>query len=304
MNILISGGSGLLGSRLTELLQQKAYHVAWLSRKSGNQHGTKCYAWDPLKGKIEDEAIQWADVIVHLAGAGVADKPWTEKRKKEILDSRILSTDLLYKALVKSNKPLSAFVSASAIGYYGFRNGEEELDETCEAGEDFLASVVKQWEEAINKVPAIGIRTVIIRIGIVLSEKGGALKEMAMPVKLGAAAALGSGNQQMAWIHIDDLCRMFIHAIENSSLKGVYNGVAPNPVSNKEFTRALAKALNRPFFLPNVPKFVMKLMIGEMADMVLYGSAISNKKIKNTGFEYKFTTHEEALTNLLKKQSM
>jgi uncharacterized protein len=301
MNILITGGSGLLGSRLSELLIQKAYHVAWLSREAGEENGIKRFAWDPMNGKMDENAIHWADVIIHLAGAGVADKPWTAKRKKEILDSRIRSTDLLYNTLKKLNKSLHAFISASAIGYYGFTNSNEVLTEESPAGTDFLAQVVKKWEDVINQIPTLNIRTVIIRIGIVLSEKGGALKAMATPVKYFAGAALGNGKQQIAWIHIDDLCNMFIHTLEDAHLNGVFNGVGTNPLSNKDFTKAIGKALNKPVFLPNVPSVVMKLMLGEMAAMVLNGSAVSNYKIAGTGFDYKFETVEQALNDLLRK---
>jgi uncharacterized protein len=301
MNILITGGSGLLGSRLTELLTQKSYHVAWLSREAGEKNGIKCFSWEPMKGKIDEAAVQWADAIIHLAGAGVADKPWTEKRKEEILQSRLRSTHLLYSTLKKLNKSLTAFISASAIGYYGFTNFEDELTEESKAGTDFLAQVVKKWEGAVNQIATLNLRTVIIRIGIVLSDKGGALKAMSAPVKYFAGAALGSGKQQIAWIHIDDLCRMFIHTLEEPHLNGVFNGVATNPVSNKYFTKAIGKALNRPVFLPNVPSFVMKLMLGEMAAMVLNGSAVSNHKIAATGFSYTFETAEDALNDLLRK---
>ncbi|HMP98540.1 MAG TPA: TIGR01777 family oxidoreductase, partial [Cyclobacteriaceae bacterium] len=194
------------------------------------------------------------------------------------------------------------FVSASAIGYYGFITSEDVLTEESKAGHDFLAGVVKQWEDEIFQVEKLNVRTVAIRIGIVLSAEGGALKAMAAPVKWGFGAALGSGKQQIAWIHIDDLCAMFISALENENMSGAYNGVGLYAVSNKDFTKAIAKMLNRPFFLPNAPAFVMKLILGEMADMVLQGSAVSAEKILSTGFTFKYKTLEAALENLLKKE--
>lgn len=301
MNVLITGGSGLIGQRLTQMLQQKAYQVAWLSRGKVRAEGIKSFSWDPTKKFIDIKAIEWADYIIHLAGAGVADKPWTKARKKEILDSRVDSTELLYEKLRESQKKPLAFISASAIGYYGFTDAKDLLTEESNPGNDFLAEVVKHWETRSKKISTLSIRTVIIRVGIVLSAKGGALKAMAAPVKWGFGAALGSGSQQIAWIHMDDLCRMFIYVMEESGLNGVYNAVGPNPVTNKEFTKLIAKTLKRPYFLPNVPSIIMKLMLGEMAGMVLNGSAVSNQKIAEAGFTYQFQTAEEALADLLKK---
>ncbi|MFN3848722.1 MAG: TIGR01777 family oxidoreductase [Spirosomataceae bacterium] len=297
-SVLITGGTGLVGSRLTELLLKKGYEVAYLSRRKEQIPNVKVYQWDIAKGYIEDGAVESADYIVHLAGAGIADKRWSESRKKEIIDSRIQPVDLLKDKLTKSNK-LKAFVSASAIGFYGGDTGEERIEENHAAGNDFLAECTKLWEKSADKIATLGIRTAKIRVGIVLSEKGGALPKLVQPIRLGFGAALGSGKQWMSWIHIDDLCNVFIKAIEDESMNGAYNAVAPNPVTNLEITKMAAKVLKKPFWLPNVPSFVLKLIFGEMAVVVLGGSYVLNKRIAETDFRYKFTDVESALQDLL-----
>lgn len=297
-SVLITGGTGLVGSRLTELLLKKGYEVAYLSRRKEQIPNVKVYQWDIAKGYIEDGAVESADYIVHLAGAGIADKRWSESRKKEIIDSRIRPVDLLKDKLTKSNK-LKAFVSASAIGFYGGDTGEERIEENHAAGNDFLAECTKLWEKSAEKIATLGIRTAKIRVGIVLSEKGGALPKLLQPIRFGFGAALGSGKQWMSWIHIDDLCNVFIKAIEDESMNGAYNAVAPNPVTNLEITKMAAKVLKKPFWLPNVPSFALKLIFGEMAVVVLGGSYVLNKRIAETDFRYQFTDVESALQDLL-----
>ncbi len=298
--VLITGASGLIGSKLTEMLVAEGYQVVHLGR-SKKEGKIPSFTWDVSRGVIEEEALKGVDAIIHLAGAGIADKPWTEKRKQEIRDSRTKSTRLLFDQLKKGNHTVKAFVSASAIGYYGFEGGETVFAEDSKPGSDFLASVVKDWEAEIDHIQELNIRTVKIRIGIVLSEQGGALKEMANPVRWGVGAPLGSGKQYMSWIHIDDLCRMFIYALKNDQLHGAYNGVGPSWVNNKELTQAIAKALKKPLWLPSVPGFVLKLMLGEMADLVLKGSKVSGEKIAQAGFTYQYPDLDEALINLLRK---
>ncbi|MCU0324396.1 MAG: TIGR01777 family oxidoreductase [Spirosomaceae bacterium] len=295
--VLITGGTGLVGSRLTELLLQKGYKVAYLSRRKENISDVKVYQWDITKGYIEDGAVESANYIIHLAGAGIADKRWSDSRKKEIIDSRIKPIDLLKEKLKKSNK-LKAFVSASAIGFYGGDTGEDRIDENHVAGNDFLAECTKLWEQSADKIAESGIRTTKVRVGIVLSNQGGALPKLLQPIKLGFGAALGSGKQWMSWIHIDDLCNVFIKAIEDESMSGVYNAVAPKPVTNLEITKIAAKVLKRPFWMPNVPSFVLKLIFGEMAVVVLGGNYVLNKRLAQTDFEYIFTEVEPALQDL------
>ncbi|MEM9389222.1 MAG: TIGR01777 family oxidoreductase [Bacteroidota bacterium] len=297
--VLITGGSGLVGSRITELLLEKGFKVKWLSRRSGKKGQVEVYPWHIEKGTIDVRCLDNTDYIVHLAGAGVADKKWTKERKKEILESRTHSTQLLKTTLASNTHNVKAFVSASAIGFYGWNSGGIWKKEESRFGDDFLATVTKAWEAEVDEVEKLGVRTVKLRIGIVLSEKGGALKEITKPIKLGAGAALGSGDQYMSWIHVDDLSNMFIHALENDEVTGVYNAVGPNPVMNKELSKQSAKVLGKPFFLPNVPGFVLKLMLGEMASMVLGGSRVASEKIEATGFEFAFPELNPALEDLL-----
>jgi hypothetical protein len=300
-NVLITGGTGLIGSRLTELLLGKGYEVSYLSRRKSEIPNVKVYLWDVEKGYLAEEAIRKADFIVHLAGAGVADERWTNNRKKEILESRTYASGLLYKQLKQVPNGIKALVSASAIGIYGADRGEELLTETAPYGSDFLAGVTKAWEASVQPVAELGIRTVLLRIGIVLSEKGGALAKIAQPVRLGAGAPLGSGKQWVPWIHVDDVCRLFIHALENPQLQGVYNAVAPNPATNEELTKKVAEVLGKPIFLPNVPAFALKLAVGELAVSVLGSTKVSGQKITESGFTYRFPELAPALQDLLGK---
>jgi len=296
--ILITGASGLIGSRLTELLLQKGYQISHLgrSKKSGS---VPSFVWDVDKGVLDQQALEGVETIIHLAGAGVADKRWTESRKKEILESRTKSSLLLYNTLANTNHTVKTVVSASAIGYYGFGFGEEVFTEVSQPGNDYLAQVVKEWEESVDKISSLNLRVVKLRIGIVLSDKGGALVEMAKPIRLGIGAALGTGKQYLSWIHLDDLCAMFIKAVEDETLQGAYNAASGDWVTNLELTKRIAKVLKRPLLLPNVPGFIMKIIVGEMAVIVVNGSKVSADKIKSTGFKFSYTNLEEALLSLL-----
>jgi uncharacterized protein len=298
--ILITGASGLVGSRLTQLLLQKGHQVSHLGR-SKKVGSVPSFVWDVGKKSIDLQALDSVDTIIHLAGAGVADKRWTAQRKKEILESRILSTQLLFETLKNQNHSVKTLVGASAIGYYGFSLNDEVFTEESKVGEGFLSSVTKQWEEETDRIAALGVRLVKLRIGIVLSAKGGALAEMAKPIRLGVGAPLGTGKQYLSWIHIDDLCAMFSKAVEDPSMQGVYNGVGTNWVTNAELTKAIARLLKKPLWLPPIPSFMMKLILGEMADMVLSGSKVSSGKIRQTGFPFKYEELDEALRNLLVK---
>ncbi len=297
--ILITGASGLVGSRLTALLLQKGYQVSHLGRakKSG---AVPSFVWDVENGTIDSAAFEGVNTIIHLAGAGVADRRWTAERKKEILDSRTQSTQLLFEFLKSNRHSVRSFISASAIGIYGFVNHEKVFAEESAPANDYLAQVVKQWEASVDQINSLGVRVAKLRIGIVLSDKGGALTEMARPIRLGIGSPLGSGDQYISWIHLDDLCEMFIKAVEDETLSGAYNAVGPRWHTNRELTKAIAKVLKRPLLLPPVPAFVLKIIVGEMADIVLGGSKVSSKKIEATGFKFKFTDLEEALKDLLR----
>jgi uncharacterized protein (TIGR01777 family) len=299
-NILITGASGLIGSRLTEMLLQRGHQVSHLGRSKRNGN-VKSFVWNVGQRYLDEEALRGVDAIVHLAGAGVADERWTAKRKREILESRTRSTQLLFDVLKQGNYQVTTVVSASAIGYYGFERNDE-FSETSAAGTDYLANVTRQWEDEVNKMESLGIRVVKIRIGIVLSEKGGALKKMMLPIKLFVGSPLGSGNQYLSWIHIDDLCSIFCKAAEDNNMRGTYNGVGPHPVTNRALTRAIAKVLRRPLFFPPIPDFILRIIIGDMAEIVLGGSKVSSSKIQQTGFSFQFENLDKALRDLITKR--
>lgn len=299
--VLITGGTGGIGHRLTQLLLQQGYQVAYLSRNNESIPSVTVYQWDIKKGHLDPQAIATADHIIHLAGAGIADERWTDKRKEEILKSRTQSTELLAQALTKNKHHVKSFIGASAIGYYGADTGDRPMTETSVGGTDFMAQVVRAWERSEDQVAALGIRTVKLRTGVALTMTGGALPKLAQPVKLGAGAPIGSGQQYISWIHLDDLCRMYIQALTDESWQGVYNAVAPDPVTNETLTRAIANVLHRPMILPNIPNFVIKLMYGEMAIVVTGGNYVLNKRIADeTSFVFEYADLTKALENLLK----
>lgn len=295
-SILITGASGLVGTRLTQLLLENGHQVSHLgrSKKSGS---VPSFVWDVNACTIDPEALRGIDVVVHLAGAGIADERWTEKRKCEILESRTKSTALLVSEINKGNNTVNTLVSGSATGYYGMRPDSREFTEASEPGTDFLASVVIAWEhkaDQLNKTK----RLVKIRTGVVLSKNDGALNEIAKPIRLGFGAPLGTGNQLVSWIHLDDLCKMFMKAVEDTSMQGAYNATT-GAVTNRELTKAIAKTLHKPLWLPAVPGFVLKLVLGELADLVLLGNHVTSDKIRKTGFSFRFDTLEKALSDLL-----
>jgi uncharacterized protein (TIGR01777 family) len=298
-NILITGGTGLLGTHLTTLLRKKGYTISYLSRRKQTLADIQVYEWDIAKGTIETEAITNADYIIHLAGAGVADKLWSVAYKKEIYDSRVLSTKLLVEKLTTVPNKCRAFIQASAIGYYGLDTQERWIDEKAPAGIDFLAQVTHDWEQAASPIAGSNIRHALLRIGVVLCEEGGALPKLSLPVKMFLGAAIGAGTQYISWIHIEDLCEMFVKAIENEAWQGVYNASAPNPVTNEEMTKVIGKVLSRPVFLPNVPAFVLRMGMGEMANIVLGGNRTSCQKVEKAGFKFVYPQIEAALRSLL-----
>ena len=293
MKILITGASGLIGTRLTEVLTAKGHSVAHLGRTE-KQGQVPSFIWDIKNQKIDRNALADCDTLIHLAGAGIADRRWSSTRKREILESRTNSTQLLFETLKNTTHSIQSFVAASAIGYYGFGDEDKIFFENDLPGKDFLAEVTTQWEKEVDKVSSLGLRLTKIRIGIVLSEKGGALKEMARPIKFGLGAPLGTGNQFLSWIHLDDLCGIFVKAVEDEHLIGPYNAAAAW-CTNRAMTEALATTLRKPLWLPPVPAFVLKGMLGEMADMVLMGSKVSSEKIRHAGFQFKFNGLEEAI---------
>lgn len=299
MKILITGGTGLVGRYLTAKLLSKGYQVAYLSRKKERIANVEVFQWNIEKGYIEEGALKNVDYIIHLAGAGIADKRWSEERKKEIINSRVKPVQLLANELSKQNIQLKGFISASAIGFYGGDTGETEITENSTNGSDFLADCTKQWEDVAYNINAQ--RIAFIRIGIVLSNEGGALPKLVQPIRYFIGSPLGSGKQWMSWIHIEDLCNIFVEAIENNTMHGAYNAVASNPVRNQELTQAAAKVLKKPLFMPNVPSFLLKILFGEMAVVVLGGNKVSNKKLlQETNFQFQYEEIEAALMDLLR----
>lgn len=293
--ILITGGTGLVGSRLSDRLTEKGYEVWHLSRKENLEAKYPAYRWDVTAGFIDERALK-ADHIIHLAGESVASGRWTASRKKKIYDSRIESTNLIARHINEGKLQVKSFIAASAIGIYGSFAGSEVKSEESQSADDFLAQVVKDWEKAADNVTKIPVAK--IRIGVVLSDMEGALPKLLQPIKLGVGAPLGTGKQYMSWIHIDDLVGIFIHALENR-LTGVYNAVAPSPETNADFTRQVAKAVKRPLWLPNVPAFVMKAMLGEMSEIVLGGCKASSQKIEESGYVFDHPNLDQALKNLV-----
>jgi uncharacterized protein len=307
--ILITGGTGLIGSALTNKLVAEGHEVIVLSRsaKTSNEKNISYAKWDVDAQTIDAAAIAKADYIIHLAGAGVADKRWTEARKKEIQSSRTESSKLLIKGLKETPNNVKAVISASAIGWYGddasHNSRKKPFTEERLADTEFLGETSRLWEESIKPVEQLGKRLVRIRIGIVLSNDGGALLEFKKPITFGVAGVLGSGKQVISWIHVDDLCRMFIYAIKNETLRGVYNAVAPTPVTNKELTLALAQKIKGKFYIPlHVPAFVLKIMLGEMSVEVLKSATVSCEKIRTTGFSFLYPTIDSALNNLIEQE--
>ncbi|MCJ8165158.1 TIGR01777 family oxidoreductase [Pontibacter sp. E15-1] len=300
--ILITGGSGLVGMRLSEMLIDQGYEVSHLSRNPDKVSTYKTFRWDVKDGYIDENAITYADYIVHLAGASVAGEKWTDERKKEIVNSRVQSANLLYKSLKEMDHHVKGFISASAIGIYGDSGDQLMSEESATVADDFLAEVCEAWENAAWQMHELNLRTVILRMGIVLSTKGGALPQMARPVKLMAGAPLGSGKQYMSWVHLDDACRLYIRALEDTHYQGVYNVVAPHPVTNKEFMKELAEAMKRPLVLPKVPAFAINLMMGEMSEVVLAGQRVSANKVLQTGFTFEYNYLEEALESFYEEE--
>jgi len=312
--VLITGGTGLIGKALTTALLERGYSVIILTRHLPNDkpetiNNKLLYAiWDIEKQTIDKAAIGKADYIIHLAGASVAEKRWTTKRKNEIVESRTKGSSLLVKALSETDNKVKAVISASGIGWYGspFSVQSEEKGtiktpfiETDPPAEDFLGVTCRQWEASVEPAALMGKRLVKFRTGIVLSNEGGALAEFKKPLRFGLATILGSGKQIVSWIHIDDLVRLFMYAIENEELDGVYNAVAPRPVTNKEFILALARKLKGKFFIAvHVPSFILNIVLGEMSVEVLKTAAVSSAKIQDAGFIFHYPAVAPAIRQL------
>jgi uncharacterized protein (TIGR01777 family) len=305
--ILITGGTGLLGSALTRMLLGNGHKVIILSRtkRTSNDSNITYALWDVKDQTIDESAVSAADYVFHLAGANVADKRWTDARKKEILESRTQSGTLLVKAIKETANKVKAVICASAIGFYGDDKKRtlrrKVFTEEMRPDDEFLGQTCRLWEESVQPLNQTGKRLVKLRIGIVLSNDGGALPEFKKPVRFGIAGVLGSGKQVVSWVHIEDLCRMFIFAMENEDIQGVYNAVAPTPVSNKELTLLLAEKMKGRFFVPlHVPALALKIGIGQLSEEVLKSATVSAEKIRTAGFTFLYPSIECALNSLVK----
>jgi uncharacterized protein len=301
--VLIAGGTGLIGTALTKALVKKNYEVIILSRekKSGNEKNISYSVWDVNGQTIDEKTVKKADYIIHVAGANVGEKRWTKERKKEIVDSRVKTSELLTKVLRDVPNHVKAVISSSAIGYYGPDRQSVNAKPFIESDlpfNDFLATTVQKWESAMQPVEGHVKRLVFFRTGIVLSNEGGAYKEFKKPFKFGLASILGDGNQIISWIHIDDLVRLYIEAIEIENWHGVYNAVAPNPVTNQQLIKEMAKQARGFHITARVPSSILKIVLGEMSVEVLKSTTVSSDKIQQQGFQFLFPTIQQAIASL------
>lgn len=299
MRILITGATGLIGKELVKLVLTKGHSVHYLTTsmsKIENKPNYQGFYWNPQQGKIDENCIYEVDVIIHLAGANIA-KRWTDKYKQEIIESRTLSSELLYNLVRKHSNQVKQIISASGTASYPESFSKVYDETTVETEDSFLSNVVKKWEEGVDRFEVLGLKTSKLRTGIVLSNQGGALPEMVKPIKLGLGAVMGNGNQIQSWIHIKDLVSMYCFVMENQ-LEGIFNAVAPNPVTNQVFTKEIAKVLKKPLFLPNIPQFIMKLVLGEMSYLLFSSKNLSSQKIIGQGFDFQFPKIEQAITDL------
>lgn len=297
--VLITGASGAIARTLSKKLENE-YSIRFLTRK---KEADNEFEWDLENQIIDEKAFENVSHIIHLAGANISEKRWTDDRKKELISSRVDSAKLILNTLKKKNLKLKSFISASGINYYGTKTTDQIFNENDASGNDFLSEVVVVWEKAADefKVENIAERVVKIRTAVVLSKTEGALEKMMTPIKFGIGSPLGSGKQYMPWIHIDDICSIYEFALKNPEVEGSFNASAPEHTTNENLTKLIAQVLKKPLFIPNVPAFILKLIFGELADALLEGSRASSEKIQKAGFEFKFPNLKIALEDLLKK---
>lgn len=297
LKILVAGGTGLIGSNLITKLKQKNFNVILLSTQKNKADNVSVFYWQPYQNELPMQALEGVDVCINLCGAAIFDKAFTIERKKELFDSRIISTNVLFEGFKKRNTPLLHYIAGTASGIYP-NICSEKLTEDSTKGEGFISDLVDQWELAAHQFDAIAKHVSIIRTGIVFSRHGGFLKQLAMPVKLFVGAVPGNGKQMISWIHIDDWSNLLLHILENQ-LDGVYNAAASNPTQLQTLTKEIAKVLHRPLLLPNIPIAALKLLFGERHQLLLTSQILSSEKIKNTGFNFQFESSYLAIQNLL-----
>ncbi len=288
MKILITGGSGLVGRSLTALLVKQGHQVSWLSQSKNKSSDVPVFYYDWKVQQIDLEAFEGVDAIVHLAGFNVAERTWSSSVRQAILESRVESSRLIFNSLSSIHHQVKTFVSASAIGYYGTFTSETILTEDSPKGNDFLARVCVEWERSVDAFETLNIRTVKVRTGIVLSLEGGALPSIKKPFKYGAKVILGTGNQYFPWIHIDDLCSIYAKALEDLNMRGVYNAVAPECVNYRQLIEHLSLAYPKLFVTMKVPKWFLKLVLGEQSDMLIKGTRIAPKNLQNMNFQFQY----------------
>ncbi len=300
MRVLITGATGLVGSNIAKKCIEKGIEVNYLTTskdKIENKPNYKGFYWDPTKKEIDANCIKDVSAIIHLAGASIA-KRWTSSYKEEIIDSRVETAKLILNTLRSSKNSVSQFISASAIGIYPSSLQKLYTEEESVTDNSFLTEVVEKWEVAADRFKELNIKVAKVRTGLVLAENGGALQKMKEPADFNLGAAFGSGKQWQSWIHVEDLANLYMHILEND-LEGVYNGVAPNPVTNTELMDGIAKQLDKNVWLPNVPAIALKVALGDMSTVVLSSQLVSSDKIENTGFEFKYKNITKALEDLL-----
>jgi uncharacterized protein (TIGR01777 family) len=300
-NVLLTGGTGFIGKHLTDVLLDNGFSVSILSRSDHKDSSLiSYYKWDLNKNYIDEQAVLKADYIIHLAGEGIVDKRWTKKRRKAILESRIKPVDLIYTVLEKHKKTLDAFVSASGVGIYGAKTSHKICNEETTPAADFLGKTCEEWEKAADKIGSLGIRTVKIRTGIVLGKDEGFLKHLTPSFKSGFGAVFGTGKQYLPWIHIDDLCKIYLTAIESTTMHGAYNAAVTDNTTNSRLSKTLAKIYGYSIWIPKVPAFVLKIVLGKMSEAILTGQRVSSEKIQQTGFQFQNTDLERTLVSCIK----
>ena len=299
MKILITGGTGLVGTALSKTLESRGHEIAVLTRSLNEKTEYKQYLWNPVNSEIDKQAFKDLDCIIHLAGANIAEKRWTKKRKEELFSSRVDTAHFLFLKIKELNIPLKFFISSSAVGWYGVETTEDIYTEETKASNHFLGQLCKRWEQAADRFSDLDCRVSKVRTGIVFSDKGGALEKICKPIIWGQGAPLGSGKQYMPCIHMDDLCAIYTQLVENTIPYGIYNAVAPDHINNEDLTKLLAQALEKYLWIPNIPSWALYMLLGKMSGMLLNGSRVSADKLINNGFLFSYPTVRRAIASII-----
>lgn len=300
LSVLITGGNGLIGKYLTSALLAEGYKVSHLSRQTNSFGKVRVFRWEPAHEYLNPEAFEGIDCLVHLSGANIGEKRWSLSRKKEIRSSRVDSANLLFRTVREKNINLKAFVTASAVGYYGSLTSERIFTEGDPPSDDFLGTTCRLWEESADLFEGIGIRTVKIRTAVVLAKNDSALDKLMKPARFGLVLRLGNGKQYFPWIHINDLCDIYLKAIKDQNMSGPYNAVAPEHVNHDDFVRTMASVMEKPVFLPHVPAWILRAVLGKKSEIVLTGSRISSEKIINAGYSFRYENLAGALKSVIR----